>query len=188
MLSAGVPLIFAGYLASVPAYGAHAALLLGFLLIVDAGLLAISIARGQALLHAVGGLTTLVVLAVWLATSYVPGEGWTAGLVCTAGFVVLYLGALPLERWFGRPFSSGPVRLGLAASLVLFVFPVLAAIERRSRPVPLFGTLLPLVVLTAWRAAVGRPARCTTSRPFLRLQRKRSGRPFTSPRPGCGSP
>ena len=112
MLSAGVPLIFAGYLASVPAYGAHAALLLGFLLIVDAGLLAISIARGQALLHAVGGLTTLVVLAVWLATSYVPGEGWTAGLVCTAGFVVLYLGALPLARWFGRPFSSGPVRTG----------------------------------------------------------------------------
>lgn len=155
MLSAGVPLIFAGYLASVPAYGAHAALLLGFLLIVDAGLLAISIARGQALLHAVGGLTTLVVLAVWLATSYVPGEGWTAGLVCTAGFVVLYLGALPLARWFGRPFSSGPVRMGLAASLVLFVFPVLAAIEPSfTRPVPLFGTLLALVVLTAWRAAI----------------------------------
>ena len=47
------------------------------------------------------------------------------------------------------------MRLGLAASLVLFVFPVLAAIEPAfTRPLPLFGTLLALVVLTAWRAAM----------------------------------
>ena len=42
-----LPLLFAAYLASVPAYAAHAALMFGFLLCVDAGLLAIAIgARG----------------------------------------------------------------------------------------------------------------------------------------------
>jgi Predicted membrane protein (DUF2339) len=155
MLSAGVPLFFAGYLASVPAYGAHAALLLGFLLLVDAGLLAIAIARRQPLLHAAGGVATLVVLAVWLATSYVPGEGWVAALACTSGFVSLYLAAPAVARWFGRPLEGSPVRVGIAAPLVLFVFAVLAAIEPRfERPLPLFATLLALVVLTGWRATM----------------------------------
>jgi Predicted membrane protein (DUF2339) len=155
MLSAGVPLIFAGYLASVPAYGAHAALLLGFLVIVDAGLLAIAIARRQLVLHSVGGLATLVVMAVWLATSYVPVDGWRAALVCTAAFVVVYLGALPLARWFDRPFESTPARVAFAAPLVLFVFPVLAAIEPTfEHPLLLFGTLLALLVFIGWRAAM----------------------------------
>jgi hypothetical protein len=155
MLSAGVPLIFAAYLASAPAYGAHAGLLLGFLLIVDAGLMAIAIARGQPLLHATGGISTLVVLAVWLATSYVTGEGWTAALVCTPGFVLLYLAALPLARRFGRPLGKSPVRAAIAAPLVLFVFPVLAAIEPAFvRPLLMFATLLVLVTIIAWRTAV----------------------------------
>ncbi len=129
MLSAVVPLIFAAYLASVPAYGAHAALLLGFLLLVDLGLLVIAIVRRLPVLHAVGGLSTLVVLAVWLATSYVPGEGWRAALAFTAAFVSLYLGARPAARWFGRPFEGGSTRVSLAGPLLLFVFPVLAVIE-----------------------------------------------------------
>ena len=113
------------------------------------------IARRQPLLHITGGLATLVVFGTWLATSYVPGEGWSAALVCTAAVVSLYLFALPLARWFGRPFEGSPVRVGLAAPLALFVFAVLAAIEPDfARPLPLFSTLLALVVLTAWRAAM----------------------------------
>ena len=191
MLSAGVPLIFAGYLASVPAYGAHAGLLLGFLLIVDAGLLAIAIARGEALLHAVGGLATLVVLAVWLATSYVPGEGWTRG----ARLHRRVRGRSIWERFHWRVGSddrsrSGRCESALPRSLVLFVFPVLAAIEPAfTRPLPLFGTLLALVVLTAWRAAMESAGASVLRRGLFRdCQRKRSGRPSTSPRPGCGSP
>ena len=104
--------------------------------------------------------------------------GLDRGLICTAGFVVLYLGALAVARRFGRPFSGGPVRVGLAASLVLFVFPALAVIEPAfTRPLPLFGTLLALVVLTAWRAAMESAGTLITSRPFSRLPRRRSGRP-----------
>src|SRR6185295_9386216 len=39
-LTSAAPLVFATYLAAIPAYGAHAGLLFGFLFIVDAGLLA----------------------------------------------------------------------------------------------------------------------------------------------------
>ena len=53
-LAAAMPLFFAVYLAAVPAYGAQPALLFGFLLIVDAGLLAVTIARGEPLAHATG--------------------------------------------------------------------------------------------------------------------------------------
>ena len=52
-----------------PAYGANAGLLFGFLLLVDLGLLALAIARGDELLHAVGAVTTMVVMAVWLSAS-----------------------------------------------------------------------------------------------------------------------
>ena len=153
MVSAGVPLLFAAYLATVPAYGAHAGLLLGFLLLVDAGLLAIAIARRLALVHAVGGVATLIVLAVLLAVSYEIGQTWRPVLMSTAAFVVLYLAAPPLARWLGRPFDRPTSRVALTAPLLLFVFPVLAAIEPALvRPLPLFGTLLLLLVLTGWRA------------------------------------
>ena len=71
VLSAGLPLLFVAYLAAVPAYGAHPALLFGFLLLMDAGLLAIAIGLGRMSLHAVAGLATVLIWAVWLSTSYV---------------------------------------------------------------------------------------------------------------------
>ena len=109
--------------------------------------------RWLPLLHAVGGLTTLIVLAEMLAASYVIGETWTAVLAFTAGFVMLYLAAPPLARRLGRPFEGRTSRLTLPAPLLLFVFPVLAAIEPAFvRPLPLFGTLLVLLVAIAWRA------------------------------------
>ena len=78
-LSAALPLLFAVYLAAVPAYGANAPLLFGFLLLLDAGLFVVAVARGQELLHAAGAQATLLVMAVWLGTSYVapasPGSG-----------------------------------------------------------------------------------------------------------------
>ena len=192
MLSAGVPLIFAGYLASVPACSAHAALLLGFLLIVDAGLLAISIARGEALLPR-GRRSDGAGRARRVAGDVVvcAGRGLDRGarLHCRIRGAVsrsASAGALVRATVLERPGATGSCRL----ALVLFVFPVLAAIEAGVHaPVPLFGTLLALVGLygLAGGSGVGRHAVLRRGL-FLRLQRKRSGRPSTSPRPGCGSP
>src|SRR5437773_6342743 len=67
-LSAALPLLFTIYLATVPAYGANASLLFGFLLLLDAGLFVIALVRGQDLLHAAGALATLLVLGAWLGT------------------------------------------------------------------------------------------------------------------------
>ena len=158
MLSAGLPLLFAAYLASVPAYGAHASLLFGFLLLIDAGLLAIALARRQWLLHGVGGLATLLVLAVWLATSYVPVSGARPALYFTLGFIALFAAAPVIGRRVGRPLEERGRRLLLIAPLLAFVFPVLAAIEPTFvRPLPLFAALLVALLLLAWRA-VAEPA------------------------------
>ncbi len=152
-LSTAVPLLFAAYLASVPTYGAHAPLLLGFLLLVDAGLFAIAIARRLPLLHAVGALATAVVLAVWLGTSYVSGSGLRPALGFTAAFVTFYLASPAVARRFGRVGPPGSARGALGAPLLLFVFPALAAIEpAMADPLPLFGTLFVLLVIIAWRA------------------------------------
>ena len=163
-ISAALPLLFALYLAAVPAYGARPSLLFGFLIVIDAGLLAIAIARRQGLLHAVGALATVLVLATWTAM-------WTAtwllatraqsshGLVAvgfTALFSVFYLVAPLVAGWFARPLTGAAARAAYAAPLLLAAFPVLAAVEPSFvAPWPLMSVLLALVVLIAWRAMAG---------------------------------
>ena len=75
LAASALPLLFSVYLAAVPAYGQHAGLLFGFLLLVDAGLFAVSLAREQELLHVAGALGTLAVTTLWLA-------GWLATSFC----------------------------------------------------------------------------------------------------------
>ena len=71
LAASAMPLVFAVYLAAVPAYGAHAGLLFGFLLLVDAGLLAVAIARARrARCTRSARAATVLVFAIWLATSY----------------------------------------------------------------------------------------------------------------------
>ena len=153
LIAAVVPVIFGVYLAAVPAYGARAGLLFGFLLLIDAGLLAIAIARRQPVLHTIGGLSTLVVMGVWLAVSYVTGARLTI-LGFTTAFVLLYLGAPLLAARFGRPLDADGRAAQYAGPLLLFVFGVLAAIEPAfAAPWPLFGTLLVLTLACAWRGA-----------------------------------
>ena len=55
LTAAGLPLLFAVYVAAVPGYGGHPWLLLSFLFILDAGLTAIAIARRQDLLFGAAG-------------------------------------------------------------------------------------------------------------------------------------
>ena len=163
-VSAALPLLFALYLAAVPEYGARPSLLFGFLIIIDAGLLAIAIARRQGLLHAVGALATMLVMATWmamwvatwlLATRARASQGLVA-VGFTALFSVFYLVAPLVAGWFERPLTGAAARADFAAPLLLAAFPVLAAIEPSFvAPWPLMGALLALVVLIAWRAGTG---------------------------------
>jgi hypothetical protein len=160
-LGAAAPLLFAVYLAAVPGYGARPWLLFGFLLLVDAGLLAIAVARGQKVLHAAGAAGTVAVMGIWLATSYAPAH-LTAALVFTAAFTLFYALAPVAIEWGGRkgrPCEGGEPE-GAPADNAVYAAPLLlgalAALARMepllAGPALLFGTLLPLVVLLAWRA------------------------------------
>jgi len=151
-LSAALPLLFAAYLATVPAYGAQATLLFGFLLLIDLGLFAVAVARRQPTLHAAGAVGTLFITAVWLSSSYAP-NGSLAVPAFTAAFVVIYLMAPAVARWLDRPLEGPGAQARYAAAALLFVFPVLARIDPGfANPFGLFAILLALVVLIAWRA------------------------------------
>jgi hypothetical protein len=54
--TAALPLLFSLYLAAVPAYSAHFGILFGFLFVLAAGLLAISIVQGPQSLHFLGAV------------------------------------------------------------------------------------------------------------------------------------
>lgn len=150
-----VPVVFAVFLANVPAYGSRAGLLFGFLLLIDIGLLAISIARRQMALHAISALATLVTVGTWLGASYV-SDARLVVLGFTAAFVALFLAAEPLARTFGAAPADGTFTR-YAAPLLLFVFPALATLEPAfADPRLLFATQLALLLACAWRAVVTR--------------------------------
>jgi uncharacterized membrane protein len=155
LVSSAMPLLFAFYVAAVPAFGARPELLFGFLFLIDAGLLAIAIARRQELLHAVGAAATLLVTATWLAISYErSGAGLTA-VGFAALFSVFYLAAPLVAARLARPFEGAAVNAHYAGPLLLFSFPVLAAIEPTFvSPWLLMGPLIGLVAFSAWRAVV----------------------------------
>ena len=144
-VSAALPPLLALYLAAVPAYGAHFGLLFGFVLLLAVGLAAVGVMRGPEWLHGIGALATVLPLAVWLARSYDPAA-WPGVLGFVAVFVVVYLFTPALARRFGRPFTGDGDRATLAASILLFAFPALAAIEpATAAPGLLFTTLFVLL-------------------------------------------
>lgn len=149
--SAALPLVFAVYLATVPGYGEHFALLFGFLLVVDIGLSAIAIVRGPQFLHLAGAATSLVVWATWLNTSYV-ATAWPWVLALVAPFVALYLVAGPIARRLNHPFDDTSARAVFAAPLLLFVFPMLVSEPLVATPWLLFGTMFVLLAGCAWYA------------------------------------
>jgi hypothetical protein len=152
VLSAGLPLLFVAYLSAVPAYGAHPVLLFGFLLLIDAGLLAIAIGLGRMSLHALAGLATVVVWAVWLSTSYSDVVRSTA-IAFVSAFVAFYLLAPAIAHRFGRPLTGAARQAAYAGPAALFAFAVIAySYPAAASPWPLFAPLLGLVVFCAWRA------------------------------------
>jgi uncharacterized membrane protein len=144
-LSALLPLLFAFYMASVSGYGGHYILLFSFLFLIEAGLFAIALARGREILHLAGGLSTLIVFAVWFLFSYQSGA-WPAILAFIALFVLFHLSTPWIARRLGRSFTNIGNMPVLAAPLLLFTIPALAAMEPRcADPGVLFGVLFVLL-------------------------------------------
>ena len=153
VVSAALPLAFIAYLAVVPEYGGHPLLLFGFLLLIDAGLLAISIALGRPAPHAIAAVTTVFVWAAWLTSAYRPGD-WATAVALVSAFASLYLFAPTLAARVKRPLTGSAARAVHAAAALLFVFPVVVRIEpAAASPWPIFGPLFALVVVCGWRAA-----------------------------------
>ncbi|HEY6210854.1 MAG TPA: DUF2339 domain-containing protein, partial [Vicinamibacterales bacterium] len=150
--AASMPLLFAVYLSAVPAYGAQVGMLFGFLLLIDAALLAVSIGRRDELPHAIGALATLAIFAVWLSVSYA-ARSWTTVVAFASAFVVLFAVAPAIAKRLGRPFEGAAAHAVLAAPTLLFVFVVIARIEPQAAlPLKLFGPMVALLAILAWRA------------------------------------
>ena len=151
LASSAMPVLFALYLASVPAFGERYALLFGYLFVLDAGLAAVALAlRRQEMLVAAGAATPLV-FGVWLARSYAPGLALpTVGF--TTLFVLFFLALPAIAARLMRPLDKMGTSAIYAAPVLLFVFPVLAGIEpAAARPQLLFPALFALAVVLAWR-------------------------------------
>jgi hypothetical protein len=123
-----LPLLFALYTAAIPGYGHRYVLLFGFLFLLDAGFFAIAAARRQELMHLTGGLSTILVFAIWLKSSY-ESSAWPSILGLAVLFSTFYLAAPFIARRFRRGFIDMGRRAIYAVPLLLFVIPYLAAVE-----------------------------------------------------------
>jgi uncharacterized membrane protein len=139
--AAVLPLLFAIFTAAVPAYGTHYNILFGFLLIIVAGLAAIAITRGPAWLHVLGGLTSLLIFAIWRGTSFTPAA-WPVILAWIVAFFALYLGVGTRFRYPSTAVYTAPA--------LLFMFPTLvAANDFTSSPGLIFTVLFVLLAAAA---------------------------------------
>ena len=152
-LSALLPLLFALYMAAVPGYGHSFGLLFGFLFLLDAGLFAIALARGPEMLHLAGGLSTILIWAIWLRSSY-EGRAWPSILGFVVLFALYYLAAPFIARRYGRDFAGLGKLAVYTAPLLLFVVPCLAMMEPAcAAPWILFGALF-LILFAASAYAI----------------------------------
>lgn len=149
LLGAGLPLLFAVYLAAVPAYGARFFVLFGLLFLIDVSLFGAGVARREPLLHLAGGLGTLLTFVVWLARSY-SSDAWPAVLAALVLFFVFYLLAERAAAAMGRGDDPILSAATMSAPLLLVAGPVLVALEPAvERPLLLFGVAFGLLVLAA---------------------------------------
>lgn len=146
------PILFALYLACVPAYGSRFGLLFGLLFLVAAGLAAVAALLGPEWLHLTGAGSVLLVFACWLGLSYT-SRAWPWVLLVLALFVALYLVVPLLLKRLGRAFRE-EAQLGVyAAPLLLFAFPALVWLEPQTQELGLFfGALLVLLIALAVHA------------------------------------
>ncbi len=164
LASAVLCLLFAIYTAAVPELGSRLHLLFGYLLIVNAGLLALTLGsvpvaaglqtrRANAgVLHLAGALGTLVAWWLWFENSY-SSSAWPVVLAYLVVFCLFYLASPYVAERVGRPLV-GPATLAVySAPLILFAFPVLVSVEpATASPGALFGTLFLLLLAVSGHA------------------------------------
>jgi uncharacterized membrane protein len=137
--AAHLPLLLALYLVVIPNYGAQTSVLFGFLLIVDAGLLAIAWRGGPRWLHAAGGIATLLIFFLWLRVSYTHAS-WPWSLCWLALFIALYLvettpfAALLFFVLIGLAQREPHQQTTLIPVMLALLALVLVAMVRRRRP------------------------------------------------------
>jgi uncharacterized membrane protein len=169
LLASAMPLLFAVYFATVPEFGDRFWLLFGFLLLVDAGLFAIALARSESLLHAAGAIVTVVVFAAWLGRSYT-SAAWPAVVGIVSVFVMFYLTAPLIAARFRRAVGEPGERAVFAAPVLLFVFAALVRVEPATdSPALIFIPLFALVTAIGWRAIVSRQGTLYYTAAFLTL-------------------
>ncbi len=157
-VSALLPVIFAVYMAGIPAYGTQYLLLFGFLFLVILGLSIVAIAHGPQQLYVLGGLSTVVAFVLWFALSY-RSAAWPGVLGVIAAFVLLHVGVPWVARRLGRPVVNEELTAVVAPAL-LFAFPVLVAIEpATAAPGLVFGVLFALLVALATVAVTNEQGR-----------------------------
>ncbi len=145
-LTVYLPILFAFYTAAAPGYGHRYILLFGFLFLLDAGLFAIALFRKREVLHLLGGISTILIWAVWFNNCF-ESLAWPGILAFIALFFAFYLAAPLLARHLKRNFQELGALAHYAAPLLLFAFPALIALEPScASPGPLFGALLLLAL------------------------------------------
>ena len=152
LASAAIPLLFVLYLASVPAFGERYLLLFAYLFVLDAGLLAVALALRREELLAVAASSTPLVFGVWLAQSDPPGLALPiAGFV--ALFAAFFLAVPAIATRVRRPLGALGSYAAYTAPVLLFVFPVLTALDpAAARPHLLFPALFAMTAVLAWRS------------------------------------
>jgi len=150
--ASAMPLAFAVYLAAVPQYGANAALLFGFLLLIVVGLTAVAIVQRDDRLHALGAASTVVVLLTWVSVAYA-SSGWRLAIVFTAVFALFFTLAPIAAARVGRPFGRLGERSMYAAPFLLVMFPAVIGYEpAAAAPLFPFTALFVVLAVIAWRA------------------------------------
>jgi uncharacterized membrane protein len=131
-VAAVLPSLFALYVAGVGSYGEHWGVLFGYLALLDAGLFVLAVFRSPALLHVVGGASTLAVLGAWFVKSMTP-DLMGPGLTAAVGFSFFYLFA---PAFAGRLRESAPLTAQLAALGLLGHVLLLFVATQKSLSVP----------------------------------------------------
>lgn len=152
LAASAMPLLFAVFLSAVPEYGARPGLLFGFLLIVVLGIAAVAIARRNGVLHAMGGVATLLVFGVWLATSYAAGS-WQTVAAFTVAFAAVFAAAPFVADRLRQPLPDVGSKASYVAPILLFTIAVIVRIEPQTEaPLTIFAAAFVILAIVVWRA------------------------------------
>ena len=152
LAASAMPLVFAVFLSAVPEYGARADLLFGFLLIVVLGIAAVAVARRDGVLHAMGGLATLLVFGVWLATSYATAS-WQIVAAFAVAFAAVFAATPFVADRLRQPLPDVGGKASYVAPILLFTIAVIVRIEPQTEaPLTIFAAAFVILAIVVWRA------------------------------------